>query len=148
MSTLTTAGITFGDSSVQNTAATALTTANVMNAIAGQTTYGIGSITSARCSLGSRVNNNDTVSGSYLFNVTSDTNGTRVHYGLISAYDFVITGSRVNATTAFTFNPGAGNLTMSPIGFGTWRNIASMNGPCQIYCGGTYMPFSLWLRIS
>jgi len=144
-----------GTISIAATAA-APSTADVMNAIAGQTYLGVGTISAFMYSRGTANKSfaNGTVSGSYLFRVTAVGGGAgpNVGEGLATTTFGDVDGNRIDQTTTFTGVVGSQSTTFTVVGSGTWRNIGAnyVYSGISTTCGFTYthMAISLWLRIS
>jgi len=138
-----------GTISIAATAA-APSTADVMNAVAGQTYNGVGTVAMFGCSNTSLIYPNQTQAGTKLFYISSL--GSSVVSTIYAAY-LNASGNRLNATATFTAswpNAGANNNTYTSVGAGTWRNIGHM--PITAYydsCGGyTLLQLGLFLRVS
>ena len=128
MSTLTTAGITFGDATSQTTAATAaglVTTTNVLNATAGASLGAVGTYAAAVYTAGTNIAAGATTAGSNL------------------RYD-PISGAGIAAASQTTGVYSGGGTAFS----GTWRRMGGGKVYSALCCSVNLYSSGLFLRIS
>ncbi|CAB4172111.1 hypothetical protein UFOVP924_46 [uncultured Caudovirales phage] len=152
MSTLTTAGIIFGDSSVQNTAATAISTANVMSAVAGQTYLGVGTIGSFMSSNTTLAYPGTSVSGNKLFYISNLVYVSAFPWSGNLAEIYPI-GNRLNVTASFnpsSTSAGGNGTVFTCVTSGTWRVIGTTTTAAIFDSCGNQTKFgsNLYIRIA
>lgn len=126
--------ITFNDGSTQSTAASGTGVPSTL--------LGVGATNLFVSSSSSSIATGNTLSGSYLFYV-STANG-------LNTYVFPSL-NRVNATATFTTTFNGATGTAYSVGTGTWMCVGFGASPAASYdsCNnGTYMYSTLWRRIS
>lgn len=132
MSTLTTAGITFGDATSQTTAAVSATTANVLSATAGATAGAVGTYAFLRHTTGADYAFGATLAGSSL-----------VPAG-VTTFSWALYTAGTASSLAITYG-----VYQNTAQSGTWRcmgvgsNINDANCPANATTAA-----ALWLRIS
>ncbi len=136
MSTLTTAGITFGDATNQTTAATAaalVTTTNVLNATAGASTGAVGTY----AFLGNNSNASVSAGSTYA--------GSGLRYAALQRSS----GCAGRSIWSYTGGVSVGSVQPSvpAAPAGTWRAMG-YGGGGSLGCCQNYAPATLFLRIS
>lgn len=109
---------------------------------------GIGSTQLLWCSYGTSTTANSTISGSYLFYISSV--GSIVSWSAVGSAGgaYQVPASYVNRTTAFTLNSAGSSITFTPIG-GTWRLLNTQGKSTYDPCSGiTGFASILAIRVS